>query len=158
MATKKKGRGSDKDVKADSSPQGSKPEAGKINGAAKAAPSPPEKKAPRKDGDKAPPAKGKGNADNGAKAAAAKNKKKEEGSELGESFKDVRQFLKEVAIEFRKITWPSRRQVVQETYSVLFLVTLITLMVLGFDWFLGKGVFGPLEHFARLQGGGIGRP
>jgi len=156
MATKKKGRGSDKEAKADSSPQAPKPEAGKTNGTGKAAAKPPEKKAPPKDADKAQQVKGKP-ADNGAKAAAAKNKKKEEDSELGESIKDVRQFLKEVAIEFRKITWPARRQVVQETYSVLFLVTLITLMVLGFDWFLGKAVFGPIEHFARLHGGGIGR-
>ena len=157
MATKKKGRESDKEVKADSSPQGAKPEAGKTNGSAKAASNPPKKEPPKKDADKTPPAKAKPKGENGAKAAAAKNKKKEEDSELGESIKDVRQFLKEVAIEFRKITWPGRRQVVQETYSVLFLVTLITLMVLGFDWFLGKGVFGPLEHFARLHGGGIGR-
>jgi preprotein translocase SecE subunit len=69
----------------------------------------------------------------------------------------ARQFLKEVAIEFNKITWPGRAQVIQETYSVLFLVTVITLMVLSFDWFLGKAIFGPLEYWARLHGGGVGR-
>jgi preprotein translocase SecE subunit len=69
----------------------------------------------------------------------------------------VQQFLKEVVIEFNKITWPGRAQVVQETYSVLFLVTVITLMVLSFDWFLGKAIFGPLEYWARIHGGGIGR-
>ncbi len=76
--------------------------------------------------------------------------------EIGESLKDVRQFLKEVVIEFGKITWPGRPQVIQETWSVLFLVTAITLLVLGFDWFLGHAVFGPLEHWARLHGGGVG--
>lgn len=76
--------------------------------------------------------------------------------ELGESLKDIRQFLKDVVVEFTKITWPSRSQVLQETWSVLFLVALITLLVLGFDWFLAHAVFGPLEHWARLHGGGVG--
>lgn len=76
--------------------------------------------------------------------------------ELGESLKDIRQFLKDVVVEFTKITWPARTQVLQETWSVLFLVALITLLVLGFDWFLAHAVFGPLEHWARLHGGGVG--
>ncbi len=76
--------------------------------------------------------------------------------ELGESLKDIRQFLKDVVVEFTKITWPTRTQVMQETWSVLFLVALITLLVLGFDWFLAHAVFGPLEHWARLHGGGVG--
>jgi len=73
------------------------------------------------------------------------------------SVDSARQFLKEVVIEFNKITWPGRSQVIQETYSVLFLVTVITLMVLSFDWFLGNVIFGPLEYWARLHGGGVGR-
>ena len=76
--------------------------------------------------------------------------------ELGESLKDIRQFLKDVVVEFTKITWPGRTQVLQETWSVFFLVALITLLVLGFDWFLAHAVFGPLEHWARLHGGGVG--
>lgn len=78
--------------------------------------------------------------------------------ELGESLKDIRQFLKDVVVEFTKITWPARTQVLQETWSVLFLVALITLLVLGFDWFLAHAIFGPLEHWARLHGGGVGLP
>jgi preprotein translocase SecE subunit len=84
-------------------------------------------------------------------------KKKDEDSGVAEGIKDTRQFLKEVVIEFNKITWPERGQVIRETYSVLFLVTMITLMVLCFDWFLGNAIFGPLEHWARLHGGGIGK-
>lgn len=76
--------------------------------------------------------------------------------ELGESLKDIRQFLKDVVVEFTKITWPGRPQVIQETLSVLFLVALITVAVLGFDWFLAHAIFGPLEHWARLHGGGVG--
>jgi preprotein translocase SecE subunit len=69
----------------------------------------------------------------------------------------VGQFLKEVAIEHRKITWPDNKQVVRETWSVLFLVTAITLVVLGIDWVLGNVIFGPIEHWARLHGAGLGR-
>lgn len=69
----------------------------------------------------------------------------------------VMQFLREVAIEHRKITWPDRKQIISETWSVIFLVTAITLMVLGIDWVLGHVIFGPLEHWARLHGAGVGR-
>jgi len=97
----------------------------------------------------------------GRKAADDKEHKKESSKEesrsLIESIGDARQFLREVWIEFNKITWPGRQQIIQETCSVLFLVTAITLMVLAFDWCVGHGVFGPLEHWARLHGGGIGK-
>ncbi len=68
----------------------------------------------------------------------------------------VSQFLKEVAIEHRKITWPDRKQVLRETRSVLFLVTAITLIVLGIDWVLGNLIFGPLDHWAKMLGAGVG--
>jgi preprotein translocase subunit SecE len=66
-------------------------------------------------------------------------------------------FLREVDAERRKVSWPERSQVIRQTYSVLVLVTLITLLVLGFDWIVGHYVFTPLEHWARIVGGGIGR-
>lgn len=69
----------------------------------------------------------------------------------------VVQFLKEVAIEHRKIAWPDRKQIMRETWSVLVLVTCITVIVLGIDWVLGNAVFGPLEHWAKLCGAGLGR-
>lgn len=83
-------------------------------------------------------------------------KKKGKAEKKGNPIAEAQQFLHEVVIEFRKITWPEKGQVLRETWSVLFLVAVITLMVLGFDWVLGNLVFGPLEHFARLHGGGIG--
>ncbi len=79
------------------------------------------------------------------KAAVAKR-----GNVLTESA----QFLREVAIEHRKIAWPDRAQIIRETWSVLVLVACITILVLAFDWVLGQAVFGPLEHFARLYGAG----
>jgi preprotein translocase subunit SecE len=66
------------------------------------------------------------------------------------------QFLGEVRAEARKISWPERSQVIRETVSVLFLVTLITVFVWGFDLAVGKFIFGPLEHWAHLYGIGGG--
>ena len=61
------------------------------------------------------------------------------------------QFLKEVRIEYKKINWPDRRQIIQETWTVIILVTFITLLVLAYDWVLGNVVFGPLEHWIKLN-------
>jgi preprotein translocase SecE subunit len=82
------------------------------------------------------------------------SKKEEEPlSQIG----DLRQFIKEVVAEFKKITWPAGKEVAQATWSVLALVAVLTLLVLGFDWILAHVAFGPLEHWARLHGGGTGR-
>ncbi len=70
--------------------------------------------------------------------------------------RDFIQFLREVYLEFRKISWPGSKEVMQATWSVLALVAVITLLVLGFDWVLGHAFFSPLEHWARLHGGGLG--
>ena len=93
---------------------------------------------------------------NNSSSAVAKVKKNDD-FVLGESITNVRQFLKEVVIEFKKITWPGRAQVIQETWSVLFLVAIITVMVWGFDRVVSFAVFGPLDHWAKLHGGGVGR-
>jgi preprotein translocase SecE subunit len=97
-----------------------------------------------------------GNKTMGKDKASSKDEQGEERKSLAEQIKSVAQFLKEVVIEFRKISWPGRAQVLKETWSVLFLVAAITLMVLGFDWFLNHAVFMPLEDWARLHGGGYG--
>lgn len=107
----------------------------------------------------APPSKGGKEKEEGKQSKdssdkESKRKKKEDG-EPG-TLKEVLQFIKEVRIEFFKISWPELPQVVRETLSVLVLVAIITLMVLGFDWFLAHAIFGPLEHWARLHGGGVG--
>ena len=91
--------------------------------------------------------KRKGDGPDGGKAGSGQKK---------QGIGDLIQFLKEVVIEFRKIAWPTRQQVFKETWAVLFLVAAITLMVLGFDWFLSHAIFQPLENFARMHGGGIG--
>ena len=68
------------------------------------------------------------------------------------------QFLKEVVIEFKKISWPGGKEVIQATWSVIALVAIITFLVLAFDWLLAHAFFTPLEHFARMHGGGVGSP
>ena len=67
------------------------------------------------------------------------------------------QYLKDVVVEFRKISWPDRSEIGRATLSVLVLVAIITLLVLGFDFILGKAIFGPLDHWVRLHGGLVGR-
>jgi preprotein translocase subunit SecE len=146
MATKKKGRKSTqnskesanrKDSEGKSAGDDNKVSAGK-SGVDRAA------KAPKKGGDSA-----------AAKASAKDGKDKRKSSQSG-FVGEIRLFINDIVVEYRKITWPVRSQVVQETYSVLVLVTLITLMVLGMDWVFAKFVFGPIEDWARYMGGGVG--
>jgi preprotein translocase SecE subunit len=169
MPTKKKGSDTDKATSSESAkPQSSanSQPGGKENTKAKGAPqNPKEEKAKDKSGTastnaKADSQKGdkkpSGNQSTKPKAKA-KDGDGEEGS-IAATTTDIIQFLKEVDIERRKISWPEPSQVVRETWSVLFLVTVITTLVLSFDWAVGHFVFNPLEHWARLNGGGIGRP
>lgn len=85
---------------------------------------------------------------------SAKKKVAEPG--FAEQFADFVQFLRDTWIEFRRISWPNRQQVVKETWSVLVLVTLLTVSVLGFDFAIARTVFEPLDKFAKHQGGGVG--
>ncbi|HEY9854669.1 MAG TPA: preprotein translocase subunit SecE [Stenomitos sp.] len=48
--------------------------------------------------------------------------------------KGTQGFLSEVRTEFKKITWPSRQQVLTETGVVILVVTFLTLLILAFDW------------------------
>jgi preprotein translocase SecE subunit len=102
----------------------------------------------KKDGSQAKP-------DKENAGAKPKAKKSEEG-EANNSLAHFLQFLKEVNVEARKITWPDRSLILRETWGVLILVAVLTFLVLGFDWAVGHFVFQPLEHWARLMGGGIG--
>jgi preprotein translocase subunit SecE len=46
------------------------------------------------------------------------------------------QFLREVRSELRKVAWPSRREVVVYTVTVLFVTFLLVLIVWGMDYVL----------------------
>jgi preprotein translocase SecE subunit len=82
--------------------------------------------------------------------------KKDEAGGIGKSLREAKQFLREVKIEFTKISWPDRASVIRDTQMVLVLVTAITLMVLAFDWAVGTFVFKPLDKWAHSMGGGVG--
>jgi preprotein translocase SecE subunit len=84
------------------------------------------------------------------------NKKKVEEPGFGEQFAEFGQFLRDTWIEFRRISWPNRQQVIRETWTVLVLVTMLTVAVLGFDFAIARTVFEPLDKFAKKAGGGVG--
>lgn len=86
----------------------------------------------------------------------APKKKPDETGNAGQSIAELAQFLKETWIEFRKISWPTRQQVVKETWSVLVLVTMLTVSVLAFDFAVARVVFEPLDKYAKKIGGGVG--
>jgi preprotein translocase SecE subunit len=96
----------------------------------------------------------KGSKDSGGSKSMPADKDKKG---LGEQIKDFQQYLKDVVVEFRKISWPDRSEIGRATLSVLVLVAIITLLVLGFDFILGRAIFGPLDHWVRLHGGLVGR-
>lgn len=89
------------------------------------------------------------------KPAIATSASQKESSHNEQSESLVR-FLKEVALEFRRVSWPDRQQVLRETLSVLVLVSIITGGVLAFDFAVARAVFEPLDKLARHLGGGIG--
>ena len=64
-----------------------------------------------------------------APAARGDGKKKRTG---------VRQFLKEVRQELRKVDWPSRRELVSYTVVVLVTVIVMTTLVYGLDFIFSK--------------------
>ena len=56
----------------------------------------------------------------------------------------VRQFLKEVRQELRKVAWPTRRELVSYTIVVLVTVVVMTSFVFGLDFVFTKLIFNVL--------------
>ena len=48
-----------------------------------------------------------------------------------------RQFLSEVQVEVKKVTWPTQKETVAGTVSVVILVFLVGAVLFGFDSFIG---------------------
>lgn len=98
--------------------------------------------------------KGGGNSSSGGGSSkSGKDPNKSGNKQQGNFITDFIKFLKEVRNEVKKISWPERGQVIKETWSVVVLVTLITFLVLGYDYVLGHFVFGPIEHWAKIHNG-----
>jgi len=51
-----------------------------------------------------------------------------------------RQYLSEVKGELRKVTWPTRREVINSTIVVLIAVVFMTSLIFGFDYASSKFV------------------
>ena len=53
-------------------------------------------------------------------------------------FKDARQFLVEVRIEYRKVTWPTQKEAIAGTVGVLIVVAVLTTGLSLVDLGLGQ--------------------
>jgi preprotein translocase subunit SecE len=53
-------------------------------------------------------------------------------------FNKIKQFLKEFRVEMRKVTWPSRKEIIASTGVVLVVVFLISVYLGLTDLFLSK--------------------
>jgi preprotein translocase subunit SecE len=49
-------------------------------------------------------------------------------------FKGAQAFFSEVRTEFKKISWPTRQQVLTETAVVIVVVAFLTVLITGMDW------------------------
>ena len=55
-------------------------------------------------------------------------------------YHDSRQFLNEVRVEFRKVTWPTQQEARAGTIGVLVVVTVLTLGLSVVDFFLSQAI------------------
>jgi preprotein translocase subunit SecE len=51
-----------------------------------------------------------------------------------------RQYLREVVAELRKVTWPTRREVINSTIVVLIAIVFMTALIFGYDYASSKFV------------------
>jgi len=58
----------------------------------------------------------------------------------------VREFLKEVRQELRRVDWPSRRELISYTIVVLVTVTVMMSLVYGLDFVFSKIIFNVLGN------------
>ena len=59
-----------------------------------------------------------------------------------------RRFIKEVAVELRKVNWPTRREVFAYTVVVMVAVVVLTALVFGLDILFSRGI---LNFFSPAQ-------
>ncbi len=53
---------------------------------------------------------------------------------------ESRAFLGEVQVEFKKVTWPTQRETIAGTVSVVVLVAIVGLALTAVDWSLSQAV------------------
>jgi preprotein translocase subunit SecE len=57
----------------------------------------------------------------------------------------VRQFLREVRLELKKVDWPTRKELITYTVVVLVTITVLTSFVFAIDWVVAKLIFNLLD-------------
>lgn len=57
----------------------------------------------------------------------------EETKKKGNIFRSIRKFFREVRIELKKVTWPTKHQMTRNTVIVLIFLAVVVLLVFGFD-------------------------
>ena len=75
----------------------------------------------------------------------ARNKKQQQQVKKKERT-GVRQFFREVRVELKKVTWPSREELQTYTIVVFALSTALTLYVFALDWAFNRGVLWVLKN------------
>ncbi|MGN9810813.1 preprotein translocase subunit SecE [Micromonospora sp. BQ11] len=55
-------------------------------------------------------------------------------------FARIARFIREVVAELRKVIWPTRKELLTYTAVVVAFVTVVTALVVGFDYVFAKGV------------------
>jgi preprotein translocase subunit SecE len=58
----------------------------------------------------------------------------------------LRTFIHEVRLELKKVSWPSREQLVAFTAITLIVTTTLTLVVFGFDIGMKEAIFNLLQR------------
>ena len=56
---------------------------------------------------------------------------------MASNLKAFGKFLSECRVEFRKITWPKRKELIESTWVVAALVGLMSVFLFVSDWILG---------------------
>lgn len=62
--------------------------------------------------------------------------------------RDTREFLAEARFEMRKVVWPTRQEALRTTWVVMIVVTIVSLVLAGFDFAI-KGVIEWFLNFGR---------
>lgn len=65
-------------------------------------------------------------------------------------FKKFGKFIHEVRIELKKVTWPTRQQLIKNTLVVIVFLIVIGLLVFGVDLLFQQGIFGTNGLFGLI--------
>ncbi|NJP35826.1 preprotein translocase subunit SecE [Micromonospora thermarum] len=75
-----------------------------------------------------------------ARAESADRPKTRTETEKVGLFGRIARFIREVVAELRKVIWPTRKELLTYTAVVVAFVTVVTALVVGFDYVFAKGV------------------